>query len=121
MDTIRDMTVEQLDAVVQSQLCVHGNKALFVRGMQNHESFHLVVGNTSILDCVAYDESDEQEFGLGNLARRLEGLDETGEILCSSERHQVNGFQIGFRSEYDGFVETINATELLKGTKLDEK
>lgn len=113
------MTVEQLEDIVQSQLCVHGNNPLFLRNNLGQDSFQLFVGGKSILECVPYDETDKEEYGLQVLANRLTGLDSAAPILCSNEQIQAKGFQIGYLSVEDGFVETINSTELLGVTIID--
>jgi hypothetical protein len=40
-------------------------------------------------------------------------------ILCQREDIQASGFQIGIRTEEDGFVETICSKELLSGMTLE--
>jgi hypothetical protein len=110
------MTVESLIDIVESQICLYGNKCLFVRSEEEVIPFQLCVGDKVILECVGYEDRCDAEGRLTHLADRLRELDDSATILCSSELIQKNGFQIGIRSSIDGFVETISSTELMETT-----
>ena len=113
---IINMTVECLSGIVESQICIYGNKSLFVRSDDEVIPFQLCVGDNIILECVGYEDRCDEEGRLTPLSDILRELDASAAILCSSELIQKNGFQIGIRSSIDGFIETISSTELMEPT-----
>jgi len=114
------MKVGQLASIVDSQLGLYGDKALFIRGPADVEEFQLFVDNDPILECYGYYEAEKEVSGLLVLSQLLVNLDHAGEVLCSCEKIQAGGFQIGFRTESEDFVETINSKELCELTNVLE-
>lgn len=119
------LTVEKLLDIVQSQLCVHGNRAVFVEPndkLDDANIFTLFAGGVDIVECVAYSESapnDTEEYGLEVIAARLSELDESAIIEFTHNTPMDVGFRIGFKAE-GRFVETINHKELQPQTTVAE-
>ena len=111
----QNMNVEALRDILGSQYIVFDNKALLVQG-EGAEPVHLFAGDALIASCLNYEEADIDEVSIKSVLGALRDLDPETPILCSSEERLQRGFQIGFRSKEEGFVETINSTELVEHT-----
>ncbi len=113
------ITIEQLKDVVESQLCVHGDKALFIYGMEADEDYFFLLSeeNTEdpIIDCVPMVESDVDGYGLQVLSEKLNEFSDKSEILCSDDNAVIRGFKLGFKAEGQ-FVLTLDSNELAKPT-----
>jgi hypothetical protein len=116
--TVSPMTVANLADIVQSQLCLYGDKALFARVAIKSEDFMLFVGTEPILECVNYIDSNKEDHGLKRLCSLLDLLDDDEQIICSSEYIQQHGFTIGFRTD-EGFIQTLNSNELVQLTEVE--
>lgn len=113
---VKPLTVEKLADIADSQNIVHGNHKLFVLGEFDEPiSFELYVGECSVLECISFEESCIAEHGLESLLGRLEGLDDSVEILASHSTPLDKGFRVGIKSD-EGFVEILNSEELVKPT-----
>ena len=112
------MTVAGLVDIVQSQLALYGDKALFIRSNIEAEEFQLFVGNAPILECVNYGDVSVEEHGLSVLAETLDSLHGEEHVICSCETIQKSCFVIGFRSD-EGFIETIHSNELVQLTDVE--
>lgn len=114
------LTVGQLVDVVSSQLCIYGNKAIFLKAdIEHNKSFLLFSGagtDNQILECVNYGDQCPDDGGLTSLLERLNELDESEVIYCSDDEQIKRGFTLGFKSSDDGFIETINSSELIQPT-----
>lgn len=123
------LTVEGLIDIVDSQLCLHGNRGLFIKDVGEYYvdrivEFQLFAGsgtNEPILDCCKYGDRCYGDGGLDALYHRLMEIYRKpfgySEIIhCSDDRQFINGFSIGFQSQIDGFVETLNSSELIQPT-----
>lgn len=114
------LNVETLKDIAQSQLIVHGNKKLFIRdNTANLEKFSLLAGESSdiaFFECVMKDESCIDENGLEVLIERLNDHDDHDVIFCSDDDSVIAGFQLGFKSCDEGFIETIDSNELAQPT-----
>lgn len=114
------LTVGQLTKIVDSQVCIYGNKALFLKvAIEHNETFQLFSGSSTeqpILECVSYGDHCVDDGGSQALLTRLLELDASEIIYCSDDTKINDGFSIGFKSSVDGFVETINSTELIQPT-----
>jgi hypothetical protein len=114
------ITICELTDIVSSQICLHGNQALFVKaGVELFDSFQLFSGSSvehPILDCFNYQDRCTDEGSLESLLSKLVHLDQNDIVYCSDDAQVAKGFQIGFRSTCDGFIETINSKELAQPT-----
>ena len=118
MNTTHPLTVADVLDIVQSQICIYGNQALFLEVEPDNHSFDLFAGEESqepILECVSYDERCDMDGGLAAFAERLEEFDQDLIIYCSDDAQIATGFRIGFKGE-DGFVETITSEEMSQPT-----
>jgi hypothetical protein len=114
------LTVEQLNDVIQSQLCLYGNLPLVVSPNGDApEFFELFVGEDSLLECVCAQDSIE-EYGLEAVAERLSKMNDNAIILSSHNTPFDSGFRIGIKTKEDGFVTTIFSKELIQPTKVLE-
>lgn len=114
------LTVEKLQDIVESQLCIYGNRALFLKvELESYTTFQLFAGDSTqypVLECVSHDEQCLDDGGLEALSERLIQLDGAAIIYCSDDNQFNNQFSVGFKSSIDGFVETINSSELIQPT-----
>ncbi|GEA09166.1 hypothetical protein KUL42_39270 [Alteromonas sp. KUL42] len=114
------LTVETLEDIVQSQIVLYGNRRLFIRNKGEHaKSFSLLAGECSVapfFDCTGKYEADMGEHSLFVLAERLKSLNVEDEIFCSDDEVVIRGFQLGFTDEDEGFIETINSSEVVQPT-----
>jgi hypothetical protein len=109
------MLVSDLKDIIQSQLCVHGDHALYFRNREpDKPAFTLRANGKLVLDCEGFGVAIENigEYGLKAVAARLDKIDEEVEITCGDEEIQMMGFDIGFVSKYEGFVQVIDSNEL---------
>jgi hypothetical protein len=109
------LTVGTLRDVVDSQLCLYGNRALF----EPNNTFILFAGDGTehpIIECVSHDEQCDGDGGLEALFERLKGIEDSEIIYCSNDNQIKGQFSLGFKSSVDGFVETINSKELIQPT-----
>lgn len=97
MEKIANMTAADLFDIVQSQICVHGNKAVFLRA-DEQEKFVFWAGDKEIFECVNYDEKELAVCSLEAISNALAVVSMDELILCSSSEAQKRGFQIGFWS-----------------------
>ena len=115
------MNIENLLDVVESQLCIYGNRALFVRNMESTENdFMLFSGETSdmaFFECTNKDGADISAYGLQALSEMLQTLNGNDSIYCSDDSRVLSGFQLGFKAE-GRFVLTLDSTELVRPTVL---
>jgi len=114
MEKITNMTAGELFDIAQSQICLHGNKAVFVR-TDEQEQLVFWSGDKAIFECVNYDEKELSVCSLETIANALEGGNMNELVLCSSNEAQKRGFQIGFKSEGQ-FIEVLNSLELAATT-----
>ena len=117
------MNVETLLDIVESQLILHGNKRLFIyRESRPLETFSLLAGESSdapIFECATKHDTSIEEHSLAVLAERLADIDDQALICCSDDQAILTGFSVGFQSLEDGYIETINSTEVLQPTILE--
>lgn len=114
------LTVEALNDVIQSQLCIFGNLPLVVSTNGGApEFFELFVGNDTVLECVCVQDSVE-EYGLKAVGDRLAKMDDNAIIMSSDNTPFDAGFRIGIKTKTDGFVTTIFSHELIQPTKVLE-
>lgn len=109
------LNVEALNDTVQSQLCLYGNRKVFVLPAIEQE-FTLSVNGTHILDCQSYDDACINESSLELLAQRIESLDDSALIESSITLNKP--CKIGFKTEDDGFVEVISSDELVQDVEI---
>ena len=126
MEAIKAMTVAQLKDIIDSQIIIYGNAALFVRNKHDFDSFTLFAGDEAVLECFGYDEADPVENGLSATLARLNELETEGaiteatKISCDDGDIQNEDFEIGFISNSDGFVQTVSLSELEIDTQVAE-
>jgi hypothetical protein len=106
------LNVEALTNIVQSQLCLYGNKELYVKNSDHVAPFSLHADKNKIFCFLGSDDS-AKGVDLSTLAEELEGIDDCTVISCSSDIED-NFFQIGIKSSDDNFVATINSSEIRK-------
>ena len=111
------LTVESLLDVVESQLCVHGNRALFVKDIERMDNgFMLFAGEGAVspfFECVGLGDAELTEHGLNVLRGALRGLKGSDLVICFEAGRVQGGFEIGFRAE-GRFISTIDSDELAK-------
>jgi hypothetical protein len=116
---MKHLTVAALNDIAQSQLCLYGNKPLFIFGEFDEPiTFKLYVGEESILECVNHDETCIDVYGLQAVADRLDKMDENAIINASYGAPFLQGFRVGLKSKEDGFIELFNSTELIQPTRV---
>lgn len=114
-----NLTVGDLKNYVDNQLCLHGNKKVFVLPEQpENQVFELYAGHDSIVECMNFDEACLGECGLIVIEERLSTMEDSLIISSSFGTPFKTGFQLGVRSAIDGFVELINSEELVKPTEV---
>lgn len=97
------LTVEQLEDVVQSQLCVHGDRAIFLQSSDsdqpNDVAISLFANDQLILDSIPQSHLHSDQSSLEVVAKRLEHL-EPDTILEYSRNSNTNlVFELGFMAE----------------------
>ncbi|WP_025562871.1 hypothetical protein [Psychromonas sp. SP041] len=112
----KQLNVLELKDIVESQLCVHGDHKIFILPDTQHSIF-LTVNNQNVMDCLNENDSCINENSLQHLLNELQHLDDDAPIGLSNSEDISADFAIGFKSD-EGFVETINASEIYIDTIL---
>ncbi|GLO64166.1 hypothetical protein MACH09_46740 [Vibrio sp. MACH09] len=90
------LTVEQLEDIIQSQLCVYGNLAVFIKIKNNNGEFTISIHAN---DRLILDSTSQSNFSLETIAKRLKNLEPDTVIEYSHDSTTNLVFELGFMAE----------------------